>query len=92
MDDMEPQLISIGDDVTISYCVKFCIHGKNQSHTPLIIKSGAYIGMGALLVSGKTGITIGENSIVGAGSVVVQSLPSHSVAVGVPATVIRSNK
>lgn len=36
-------------------------------------------------------ITIGAGSKVGAGSVVVNNLPSHSVAVGVPARIIRQN-
>jgi acetyltransferase-like isoleucine patch superfamily enzyme len=36
------------------------------------------------------GVTIGQRTIVGAGSVVTKSLPSDVVAVGVPAKVIRT--
>ncbi|MDB6080403.1 MAG: hypothetical protein JWO82_4150, partial [Akkermansiaceae bacterium] len=36
-------------------------------------------------------ITIGPNSIIGAGSVVVTDIPGNSVAVGVPARVVREN-
>lgn len=36
------------------------------------------------------GVEIGEGSVIGAGSVVTRSLPAHSVAVGVPARVIRT--
>lgn len=36
------------------------------------------------------GVTIGENSIVGAGAVVTSDIPADSIAVGNPARVIRS--
>jgi len=35
------------------------------------------------------GVTIGENSIVGAGAVVTKDVPPNSIAAGVPAKVIR---
>lgn len=35
------------------------------------------------------GVTIGEGSIIGAGSVVTKSIPKHSIAVGVPAKIIK---
>lgn len=35
------------------------------------------------------GVTIGENTLVGAGSVVVRSLPANVVAAGVPARIVR---
>ena len=35
------------------------------------------------------GVTIGENTVVGAGSVVVRDLPANIVAVGSPARVVR---
>lgn len=92
MDDVDPKLTIIGDDVTISYAVKFAVHGKDQSHTPIVIEDGSYIGMGALLVSGKNGISIGRKAIIGAGSVVTHSIPEGGVAVGNPARVIRSEK
>jgi acetyltransferase-like isoleucine patch superfamily enzyme len=89
MDDMEPSLTVIGDSVTISYCVKFAVHGKGQGHMPIRVGDGAYIGMGAMIVSGKNGCVIGDNAIVGAGSVVVNSIPEDSTAVGNPARVLR---
>ena len=55
----------------------------------LTIGKDCYIGMGAIvLYSGD----IGDGSVIGAGSVVVQPLPPFSVAVGVPARVIRMRK
>ncbi|MGP5126309.1 sugar O-acetyltransferase, partial [Brachybacterium tyrofermentans] len=35
------------------------------------------------------GVTIGRNTVIGAGSVVLRDIPDHVVAVGSPATVIR---
>ncbi|MDB9375010.1 acetyltransferase [Nodularia sphaerocarpa] len=51
------------------------------------IKQGTWIGIGAT-VSDR--ITIGSNSIIGAGSVVVRDIPSHVVAYGVPAKVMKN--
>jgi carbonic anhydrase/acetyltransferase-like protein (isoleucine patch superfamily) len=49
------------------------------------IKSGARIGVGVILLPH---ITIGENALVGAGSVVTKDVPARAVVVGSPAKVI----
>lgn len=54
---------------------------------PTLIKRGAAIGSGATLLCG---ITVGEQSLVAAGSVVTKTVPPHSVVAGNPARVIRS--
>jgi acetyltransferase-like isoleucine patch superfamily enzyme len=92
MDNMDPKMTVIEDNVTISYCCKFSVHGRKQSHTPIRIKRDSYIGLNSTIISGKNGITIGERCIIGAGSVVVTDIPSDSVAVGVPAKVIKTLK
>ena len=51
------------------------------------------VGDGVLLGAGATllgSISVGEGSQVGAGTLVITDLPSHSVAVGVPARIIGS--
>lgn len=53
---------------------------------PVTIEDGAWIGGGAILLPG---VTIGENSVVGAGSVVTSSIPPNCVAVGNSCRVIR---
>ena len=68
----------IGDYVTLSPDVK--IAGN------VCIYNNCEIGMGAKI---KQGITIGEDSIIGAGAVVVKDIESKTVAVGVPAQPIR---
>jgi len=54
---------------------------------PTLIKKGASIGSGATILSN---LTIGERSIVGAGSVVIKDIPPNTVAAGNPARVIRT--
>ena len=51
-----------------------------------VIKKGASIGSGATILSN---ISIGENAIVGAGSVVTKDVPSNSIVAGNPAKFLR---
>ena len=88
LDDVAIDKIVIEDNVVISYGCYFACHGLNQGHTPIIIKRGAYIGMQSKLISGKKGITVGEKSIIGAGSLVNRDVPKGSVAVGVPIKIL----
>jgi acetyltransferase-like isoleucine patch superfamily enzyme len=53
---------------------------------PTVIRKGASIGSGATLLCN---ISIGENAIVGAGSVVTKDVPPNSVVAGNPARVLR---
>ncbi len=54
-----------------------------------LIKKGASIGAGAVLLPG---ITVGEFAIVGAGSVVTKDVPAHALVHGNPATVKKQLK
>ena len=58
----------------------------NTCADPVTIKDGVWIGGGAKNISG---VTIGKNSIIGAGSVVNKSIPDNCVAVGNPCRVIK---
>ncbi len=90
LDDLEPQSTKIEDNVTISYGCYFALHGIGQKHSYIHIKKGVYIGMRSTIIADEEGITIGENSIVGAASLVNKSLPDNVIAAGVPAKVIKS--
>ncbi len=59
---------------------------KDWTIQKTIVKKGASIGSNATILGG---ITIGENSLVGAGSVVTKNVPKNSVVVGNPAKVIK---
>jgi acetyltransferase-like isoleucine patch superfamily enzyme len=52
----------------------------------VIIADNVWIGMNAVILKG---VTIGENSVVAAGSVVTKSVPENSVVAGNPAVVVR---
>jgi UDP-2-acetamido-3-amino-2,3-dideoxy-glucuronate N-acetyltransferase len=54
---------------------------------PTLVKRGASIGSGVTLLCG---ITVGENALIGAGSVVTKDVPPHSIVAGNPAKVIKS--
>lgn len=51
-----------------------------------VIKKGASVGSGAAILSN---IQIGENAIVGAGSVVTKNVPPNSIVAGNPARILR---
>ena len=88
LDDLEPKMFTVEDNAIISYGVFFACHGYNQEHTPITIKKGAYVGMRASVISGKNGVTIGENSVVGACTLVNKDIPDGATAVGVPCRII----
>lgn len=86
-----PPGVTIEDDVFIGPRVTF----TNDKHPPsddwseTLVKKGASIGAGAVILPG---ITIGENSMIGAGSVVTKDIPPNVVACGNPARVKAGKK
>ena len=60
--------------------------GEDWRCIPTLVKQGASIGSSATLLCG---ITVGEESIVGAGSVVTKDVPPHTIVAGNPAKVLR---
>ena len=59
---------------------------KNRKSAPVTIEHDAFIGARCIILKG---VTIGENSIVGAGSVVTKSIPANEIWAGNPAKFIR---
>lgn len=57
-----------------------------QYNSPVHIGRNVWIGAGALIMPG---ITIGDNSVIGAGSVVTKDIPANVIAVGNPAKALR---
>lgn len=85
--------IEFGDGVMLAPGVKIATinHDYNNRHTIYIygkvtIKKNAWIGLGASITPG---VTIGENAVVAAGSVVTKDVPDNAVVGGVPAKVIK---
>ncbi|NUM76446.1 N-acetyltransferase [candidate division KSB1 bacterium] len=95
--------VTIEDEVFIGHNVSFINDkypratsegGRLQTETdwqvvPTVVKKGASIGTGSTILCG---LTIGENAIVGAGSVVTKDVPANAVVAGVPARVTRIQK
>ncbi len=59
---------------------------KDWKVEPILVKKGASIGSGATILGN---VTIGENAIVGAGSVVIKDVPANTIVAGNPARFIR---
>ena len=90
---IEPYLVKIGNNVTIAQGVKFITHDGAvwvfrkevpdiQVFGSIIIEDNCVIGENAILFPD---IRIGQNSIVGAGSVVISDILPNTIAMGVPA-------
>lgn len=94
----EPWLITIGKDCHITDGVKFETHDGGtllfrkdipdlEITKPITIGDECYIGNNVFLLPG---VTIGNHCIIGAGAIVSRDIPNNSVAVGVPARVIKT--
>jgi maltose O-acetyltransferase len=89
--------ITIGDDVQIGPNVQLLTathplepglrRDKWESATPINIGNNVWLGGGVIVCPG---VTIGDNTVVGAGAVVTKDLPANVVAVGSPARVVRT--
>jgi serine O-acetyltransferase len=75
----------IGDNVTVFQGVTLGGTGKEKGKRHPTIKDNALIATGAKVLGS---ITIGENSKIGAGSVVLKDVPPNSTVVGVPGRVV----
>lgn len=60
---------------------------KNRAEKPVVIDNDVFIGAKSIILKG---VTIGENSVIGAGSVVTKSVPANQIWAGNPARFIRS--
>jgi len=59
---------------------------QSGDYAPVLIHDQAWIGTGAIILYG---VTLGKHCVIGANAVVTNDIPDYSVAVGVPAKVIK---
>jgi acetyltransferase-like isoleucine patch superfamily enzyme len=94
--------IEIQDDVMIGSGVHIYVHNHRfddpgkpiiqqgyYASAPVKLERGCWVGAGCIVLPG---VTIGENAVVGAGSVVTRDIPARVVAVGNPAKPVRNIK
>jgi len=94
---MDVATITIGDDVQIGPNVQLLTpthplepgprRDKWEAAKPIVLGDNVWLGGGVIVCPG---VTIGADTVVGAGSVVTRDLPAGVLAVGNPARVVRS--
>ena len=94
----EPWIITLGKNVHITDGCKFITHDGGtllyrkdipdlEITKPIVVGNDVYFGNNVIIMPG---VTIGSNVVIGAGAVVTKDIPDNSVAVGVPARVIKT--
>lgn len=75
----------IGDDVTLYQGVTLGGTGKQTGKRHPTLGNGVVVGVGASVLGA---ITVGDNSKIGAGAVVIQDVPPNSTVVGIPGRIV----
>ncbi len=98
IDDVYPHLVTIEDYVSIGmntmifahghagYCMALKLNYYPRVAKPVTIKRGAWIPPGCIILAG---VTIGENSVLGAGTVVTKDVEPWTIVAGNPAKVVK---
>jgi len=98
IDDLYPQLVTIEDYVSIGMRTMIFAHSNptcskflKDKYFPRKVKAvkiskGAWIAPGCIILAG---VTIGENAVVGAGSLVIKDVEPNTVVAGSPACLVR---
>jgi len=101
IDDFSPNKVIIEDNVFITSDVMLLTHKRNLksykknmwigdctfTNKRIFIRKGAHIGVRSVILPG---VQIGEGAVIGAGSIVTKNIPPYSLAIGVPAIVVKT--
>src|SRR5262245_56025720 len=97
LDCQFPELITIEDDVTISFRVTVVVHDDARrldrtepgagdgTVAPVRLRRGCYLGAGCLILPG---VTVGERAVVASGAVVTRDVEPETVVAVAPASAI----
>jgi len=94
----EPYLVTLLDHVTIASGVSFITHDGGvwifrvrdpeiDYFGPIVVGNNVFIGIRVIIMPG---VTIGDNCVIGAGSIVTRNVPAGHVYAGVPARNIKT--
>jgi acetyltransferase-like isoleucine patch superfamily enzyme len=100
LDPAYPDMVTIEDGAMVTARSMIIAHKRDLAqyhrgmwigdceHTiaPVHVGRGAHIGVGAILLPG---VAIGDGALIGAGAVVTKDIPPYTLAVGIPAKVVR---
>ncbi len=98
IDDVYPRFVTIGDGVALSDGCFLVAHSKPPEYfkgqvesfvAPLTVGNNVWIGVGAILLPG---VTVGEGSVISAGSLVTRDVRPHWIVAGNPARHIKELK
>lgn len=96
IDVLHPELVTIDDNVSIGMRTMIFAHQSHWSPfletiyprklSPVYIRKGSWIAPGCIILPG---VTIGENSVVGSGSIVLRNVEPYTIVAGNPAKIIK---
>lgn len=98
IDNAYPEFIYIEDNVSLAGDVTVLAHSNPYAHfspiveskvAPILIKEGAWIGVKSVIL---LGVTVGEKSIVSAGTVVDKNVPDYTLVKGNPMKTVTEYK
>lgn len=99
IDNTYPQSVTIEDNVSVAsgafivghfivpMHLKKALGPDRPTRIGVCLNRGCYVGPRSVIMDG---VTIGEFSVIGAGTIVTKDIPAYSIAVGNPARIIRS--
>jgi acetyltransferase-like isoleucine patch superfamily enzyme len=99
IDSSYPELITIEEDVVISFRIMLICHGisvdpdgnapgkQDRYVAGITLKKKCYIGAGAIILPG---VVVGENAVIAAGAVVTHDVEPFTVVAGIPAKKIKN--
>lgn len=81
------EMVSIHDENHIVGCDPEPIARRGYVEKPIVIGNNVWVGAKATILQG---VHIGDNAVIGANAVVTRDVPANTVAVGIPARVVRT--